>query len=527
MDETCGTPNQSWPPSTPEKLFNVQKRDILFAVYALLISIFAAAFGILGRFALGYFLTCIMMAALFTAYFAKGAKLSPFPVFCGLLSLANSTVFICTSSSSVRFFSVILCFLLALVCFDGFVNGATKGNRQTLGIFISAFSTIENISIAVKSLFTNSEGRKRAIGKVLLGLLCAVPVLIIVVPLLLSSDDAFRGMMDSIFSNALGTVFKIILGIVISVFVISYGLSLKENRTAKIKPSNFSGIEDIYVISFLSAISLCYLLYLFSQLAYFFSAFRGFLPNGQITYAQYARKGFFEMCAIAMLNLAIVFYTVLLAKKQNGKVSCGVKTVTTFIAVFTLIIIATAISKMVLYIGAYGMTVLRLSTSAFMLFLGVVFLSVILRIYTAKINILKVSLVAASCTLLILGAGNVNSVCAAYNYESYRSGRLNTIDVQAIYELGDEGIPYLVKLMDCGDASVVKQTEFYLGKAYLCDYFDNMEHVRDFTLEDLKQNQKDTGFARYSIPKARAYKCLYTYLEENPGFSYICATRLN
>ena len=50
-----------------------------------------------------------------------------------------------------------------------------------------------------------------------------------------------------------------------------------------------------------------------------------------------------------------------------------------------------------LYIDAYGMTVRRVTTSAFMVFLAIVFVSVILRIYIRKINIVKIGLVAAGC----------------------------------------------------------------------------------------------------------------------------------
>lgn len=512
----------SFPPNIIKPLFDLTKRDIAFAICALMISIFTAVFGFCGGFALGYGISILFVALLFIVYFAKGAKLRALPVICGLLAFGMSPVFIATTNGSVRFFAAVGAFLLGLVCFDGMVRGDVKGNRQTLGIFYSAFSSAEHIGPAIRSLFSDKNGRKRAIGKALIGFLCAVPVLLVVVPLLLSSDDAFQGMMTNIFSNTGSTIFQVILGILLSLVVIPYGFSLKYDRTAKIKPGKFAGIENIYIISFLSAIGVCYVLYLFSQLAYFFSAFRGFLPNGEISYAQYARKGFFEMCAIAVINLLIVFSALLLARKQNSKVCHGIQAVATFIAGFTLMIIATAISKMVLYIGVYGMTVLRLTTSTFMVFLSVVFVSVILRIYCAKINILKTALVTAGCILLVLGIGNVNKVCAAYNYESYLSGRLDSVDVQAIYDLGDEGIPYIVKLTRCSDPKVVKEAEKCLAQAYLRDYFDNMRHKKAFTLDELKQNQKDVGFARYSIPKARAYDSLYDYLQKNPGFSDRC-----
>lgn len=522
-NESAKTPEMLLPEMyQPKPLFELQKGDTAFAVCALLVSVFTAIFGIFGGFAFGYLLSIVLMTALFCIYFAKGGKACVLPVICGLLSLANGAVFICTTNGSVRFFAVLVSFLLSLICFDGAVNGRTLGNRQAMGIFYSAASTVGNMGVAVKSLFTGGGGDKKAIGKAIIGMLCAIPVLIIVVPLLISSDDAFRGMMSSISGNTFTTVLKAIFGIVLSLFVVSYGFSLKTGRIAKAKEGKFSGIENVYIISFLSAIGVCYLLYLFSQLAYFFSAFKGFLPDEDITYAQYARKGFFEMCVIAVINLCLVFLSMLLAKKQNGKVCTGLKAIATFISAFTLIIIATAISKMVLYISEYGMTVLRVTTSAFMLFLAVVFISVILRIYITKINIVKTALLSAGLIVLILGTVNVNVACAKYNYEAYKSRKLDMIDVEALYDLGDEGIPYVVRLACSKDKDVAQEAQRYLAKAYLYDYFDNMENAESFTIKDLKQNQKHKGFERFSIPKNKAYDALYTFLEKNPDFSLQC-----
>ncbi len=509
-------------PYQPKPLFELTKGDTAFSVCAVVTSVFTSVFGIFGGFALGYLISVILMTALFSIYFAKQGKVRVFPIMCGILALANSSVFICTTNGSVRFFGVIISFLLSLVCFDGLINGTAKGNRKTVGIFYSAISTIGNISVAVKSLFSNSDGNKKNIGKALVGLICAIPVLIVIIPLLISSDDAFRGMMSNLFSNTFSTIIKAFFGILLSLFVISYGFSLKTNRISKMPKSKFKGIENVYIISFLSAIGVCYLLYLFSQLAYFFSAFSGFLPEGEITYAQYARKGFFEMCVIAVINLIIVFLSLIISKKKKGKACLGIKVLTTFISVFTLIIIATAISKMVLYIDAYGMTILRLTTSAFMLFLGVVFISVILRIYIKKINIIKTALITAGCIVLILGAANVNAICAKYNYESYMNRRLDTIDIQELYELGYEGIPYIVKLSTAEDFDVAYKAKSYLAEAYLYDYFDDMENAESFTVDDLKRNQQDTGFERFNIPKAAAYDSLYEYIEVNPWFSSIC-----
>ena len=516
-----------WPPVSERKsVFAIGKGDTAFAVCAVLACIMTAIFGIFGGFALGYTVASVCMLVLFMVYFSKQGKASFFSVLCGALALAIAAVFLCTTNSSVRFFGVLVGFGLSLACLDGLTAGRTRGNRQTVCLFFKAVATVKNIGVSIRSLFSDRRGNKKTVGKVLVGLLCAVPVLIVVIPLLRASDEAFRGMMDRMFEDAGATLFKANFGLGMSVFAVTYGFSLKKGHILQEREHKFSGIENVYLVSFLSAISLCYLLYLFSQLAYFFSAFKGFLPTGEITYAQYARKGFFEMCVIAVINFVLVSIAMLLAKKQNGKVCLSIKLLATFIGVFTLVIIATAISKMVLYINEYGMTVRRVTTSAFMIFLAVVFISIILRIYIRKINIVKTALLTAGCVVLLLGTVNVNRVCAQYNYESYIAGKHQAVDVAALYNLGDEGIPYVVKLADDKNASVKKQAKQYLAEAYLYDYFVFEDTPKSFTVADLQKVEAGSEFSQFSLPRAEAYDSLYMYLEKYPQFSSQCHKHL-
>lgn len=502
----------------PKNQFPLGKGDTAFAVCGVIVCVFAMVCGLFGGMALGYAATVVAMMALLGIYLGRGGQLTPLTAVSGLLAVSLSAVFVTTTNGSVRFFATVVGFLLALCCFHTLTVGKTAGNRQTAGIFITAAATMGNIGTGVKSLFSGENGEKKSIGKVLIGLACALPLLAVILPLLISSDYAFKGLMDTLFDNVAGTIAKTLLGVGLTFPLIGYAFSLKHRRVYSLGESRFGGIEGVYILSFLSVISVIYLLYLFSQLAYFFSAFRGFLPEGDITVAQYARKGFFEMCVIAVINLTLVVAAMLLAKKKDGKVSHPIKAICSFISAFTLIIIATALSKMVLYIGSFGMTVLRLTTSAFMVFLAVVFLALILRIYVHRINVIKTALLTAGVILLTLGVCNVNTVCARYNYEAWKNGNLEEIDVAAMYELGDEGIPYVVKLAECDDQEIAYEAEMRLADAFVWDYFEYTGDLVTPELKDVKAMEENTGFSYYSIPRARAYRCLYGYFEDHPQF---------
>ena len=168
------------------------------------------------------------------------------------------------------------------------------------------------------------------------------------------------------------------------------------------------------------------------------------------------------------------------------------------------------------------MTVKRLTTSSFMIFLSIVFISLATKVYCRKINVIKTALATAGIIVLVLGTFNVNSICAEYNYQAYVNKKLDTIDINALYELGDEGVPYLTKFAYAKDSELAEQAQRYLAQIYCEEYFDDIYCAEGFDLEDLKANQKDSEFYRFSLPRKKAYDALYSFFEKNPTFDDVC-----
>ena len=83
--------------------------------------------------------------------------------------------------------------------------------------------------------------------------------------------------------------------------------------------------------------------------------------------------------------------------------------------------------------------------------------------------------------------------------------------MDAIYFLGDEGVPYLVKLAEDPDEFVAGQAKRFLANECLDAYFDTSAPAS--SIHELEKTQ--TGFGCYSLPQAKAYRCLYDYYEEH------------
>ncbi len=507
--------NQTTSPSP--RIFDLDKKDTIFSVLICLSSVLFATLGLWGGFNVGFTISSLLNLILITSYlFNKKLKLKAYPLFCAILAFLSPFVFILTSNGSVKFWSFIAILCLSLVWFSSLVGEKSESGDLAIPKLISNsfINTLGNIPKSVVTLFSGENTHKKVVGNVFLGILLSIPVLIVVIPLLISSDVAFSGLTSKISEDFFNTIFEIIVGLLIAPFFLSYCLSLKKDERKEICKDKNGSVENAIIISFLSVISLCYLSYLFSQLAYFFSAFSGFLPKDYtFTVSEYARRGFFEMCIIAVINFILSFTVLLLSKKNNNKICIASRILCLFISFFTLIIIATALSKMILYIDSFGMTKLRITTSAFMIFLAIVFVSLILRLFIPKVNVLRVALATASCILIMLSVFNVNIIVAKYNYEAYKSGVLKTIDIETIYELNEEGVPYLVKLTNDIDTKISEEAHKKIirvieDKLYEIEYEGGIKLIKE---------KKYSNVEKYNIPRYEAYKALDKYIEEHPN----------
>ncbi len=502
------------------KFSDLSCKDNVFKFIFCIASVFLTVFGIWGGFSAGFTVTALILFISMTAYFIScKTHIKPFALSCGILNCIVSLSFLITSNSTIKFLSVICMVMLSAVWFLSLVRSSKKESDYTLIYNILkpiAMGSTANLPKTVVSIFASNKKGDKKFGKALLGIVLAVPVLFIVVPLLMQSDAAFSGFVSKFFGDLAVNIFKTFVGLIIGIFLVSYCFTLKKQKLSAPKKPNFYKLDNTVVISFLSVLGICYLMYLFSQLAYFFSAFKGILPEDfEFTFSAYARRGFFEMCTIAVINFIIIYATLLFSQRISGKIGVTSRILCTFIGFFTLIIIATAISKMVLYINSYGMTELRITTSAFMIFLAIVFISVMLKVFIPQIRVLKVAILTSACVLCVLGTVNVNGFIAEYNYTAYKQKKLEDIDVNAIYELGDEGVPYLVALTKDKDKTVKETAEGYIEDLINYETYHKIErNEKTHKYEITKRRYDEIG--QYSIARSRAYKAIENYINKNP-----------
>ena len=184
-----------------------------------------------------------------------------------------------------------------------------------------------------------------------------------------------------------------------------------------------------------------------------------------MTYAEYARSGFFELCVVAAINLGVLlFMETLCRRREDGSRPLGHRVVTLALSGVSLLLLVTAAGKLALYVQAYGLSRLRVYAAWLMLLLAAVFAVLVTCQFTKKRRPAKpIMLVVTVCTLLLL-LGNPDRVIAEYNVTAFEHGMIEEMDVEYLAKLSDATVPAVRRLTESADTAVAARARVTLGK---------------------------------------------------------------
>ena len=418
-------------PTVKKRKIAVSKRDIVFALLFFGTAIVITDFVLWHGLSLGFSLAFLLLFAVVTAYYAdKGKRPPAFAVSCGALSLAGAGSFAVSNDEFLKLFMLIPTALLFALYVCGISGGLRRRCGKILGdAAMSVFKTpAENIG-AVVGGYCGFSLKSKANKNVVIGILMALPVLAAVIPLLASSDAAFENLVKTAFKNIGTGIGKIIIAAVIAFLLIVYAVSNKYSAQAAKAPSVSRRLNPAVSVSFLSVISCVYLVFLFSQLAYFFSAFSGVLPQGY-TYSasEFARRGFYEMAAVCIINTALLSAVAVLTKKSPQKVLRAVKALSLFIMLFSALLLAISAAKMGLNISIFGLTKNRFFVCLLMAAFGVVLIFFAIHLLAPKVPYMHPVIIICSAIFIAFAYFNSDNAIVKYNIAKYESGAISSID---------------------------------------------------------------------------------------------------
>jgi hypothetical protein len=165
------------------------------------------------------------------------------------------------------------------------------------------------------------------------------------------------------------------------------------------------------------------------------------LRTNGLTYAQYARSGFWQLLAVTGLTLVVVALAARFAGRQSAD-RVLMRVLLGLLSALTLVIVASALVRMWTYEQAYGFTRLRLLVSACELWLGLVFVLVLVAGIRLRGRWLPpAALGTAAAALLGLAILNPDGFIAGHNVDRFfQTGRiddsyLGTLSPDAVSQL--------------------------------------------------------------------------------------------
>jgi len=333
------------------------------------------------------------------------------------------------------------------------------------------------------------------------GILLALPIVAVLAALLSEADPIFsKWLGDLIELLRLEKLPEYILRLVligIWTFLLA-GLmlySLSKSQKEKLVgldqpwPPRFLGSTETTII--MGAVNLLFFSFVSIQFKYFFGGEKNITLDGY-TFSEYARRGFGELLAVAFFTLFIIMVLSSITIRKEKKNRVVFSALTGLMTAFIGVILLSSLQRLALYEAAYGFTRLRAYSHICVIWIGILFLAIlVLEILGAHRYFTLASLAAVAGFVLTMNAVNVDAFIVKSNVQ--RLGNPDSIlDTNLLKDLSMDSLPTLVKLAD--DPHITDQEKVEIGVVLAC------------RADDIENN--DSGWLSYMFPNTLASKSL-------------------
>jgi hypothetical protein len=316
-------------------------------------------------------------------------------------------------------------------------------------------------------------GWKR-VGAVLRGALIALPIVAVFAALLSSADLVFAARLDDFIQ-----LFRlerlpeyIFRGFYILVFAYALAGAIL-HAGQKSGDEKLIGVEKPLVPPFLGftetaivlgAVNLLFGAFVIIQFQYFFGGQTNIGVEGY-TYAEYARRGFGELVAVAFFSLMLFLGLSAVARRENAAQRWTFSGLGVLLVTLVGMMLFSAFQRLMLYEAAYGFTRLRTYTHVFMIWLGALLAVVVLLEILRRERAFALAAVLASigfaATLTLM---NVDGFIVRHNVTRAVQG--GDLDAAYLASLSTDSVPDLVTALQ--DESLPAGTRDAVGAALAC-----------------------------------------------------------
>ncbi|HTP09956.1 MAG TPA: DUF4173 domain-containing protein [Anaerolineae bacterium] len=375
----------------------------------------------------------------------------PALIFAALFALRDSIML-----NSANFLAILICLaLIAYRAVQGRIRVATlteyaKGTALA-GVFSSAgallliFDDIKWNQIKIGGQSKNGTAKNlAAIGT---GMVIAVPVLLVFGALLASADAVFQKMINDLFNWDVNEIFMHVFWIAFWAWIVAGFLRMtfvwKEHAAQSSTYTGVLGAVETGIV--LGALIVLFLVFVIVQARYLFGGADVLRSVIKLSYAEYARRGFFELVTVAALVLPLLLLMHWLMKKDDMRLDRLFRLLSGGVIVLLFVIMFSALYRMRLYQIEFGLTELRLYTTAFMGWLAIVFVWFMLTVGRGAARADRFvfgALASAFAVLLLLNVLNPDDFIVRTN--AGRVEAANPFDASYVVGLSADAVPALI-----------------------------------------------------------------------------------
>jgi len=322
---------------------------------------------------------------------------------------------------------------------------------------------------------------------VLRGLLIALPIVALLAALLASADLIFAQRLES-FLDLLKIerlpeyIFRLFYILVLT-YIFTGALAhavLPQREVARPQNPNqpvlkpFLGWTETGIV--LAAVDALFIFFVILQVQYLFGGQANITAEG-FTYSEYARRGFSELVAVAVISLLLYLGLGEISRRETSMQQRGFRLLAVLLMILVLVILTSAFQRLLLYETAYGYTRLRTYTFIFIPWLALLLLAtIVFELIRQPGRFGPALLLAALGFGLTFGALNVDGFIARQNVQRALHGE--ELDTAYLATLSSDAVPALAEMFQ--QPSTPDELRAELGAALACQQatWDDKEPTR-------------------------------------------------
>ncbi len=277
------------------------------------------------------------------------------------------------------------------------------------------------------------------------GGLLALPALLIFGALFMSADAVFYNLVVRVVRFDLAEAASHVVRVAVCSWITAgwlIGLLMPERLPVpRLTPPQFLKFRPAEIGVALGLMNVLFLAFILVQLRYLFGGACLVQVTPDLTYAEYARRGFFELVAVVALALPVLLAADWLLGDAPRR---GFRVQATTLVLMLGVVLGSAFERMMLYRAEYGWTQSRFYVAVFMAWLAVVLLWFVATVLTGRRErFASGALLAGLVAGAVLHAWNPDAWIARRNLVHARAG--HEFDAAYVTRLSADAFPTLLE----------------------------------------------------------------------------------